>query len=84
MYKQKSRHVLGASDDRHFAFTVPWMPNSTLLQEKSRSSTLQYSVDDLQKKLTQTYGDLTECEDKVAEIETSLKAQVAKEVKVEW
>ncbi|XP_042878892.1 WEB family protein At4g27595, chloroplastic-like isoform X17 [Penaeus japonicus] len=52
-----------------------------LAEEKSRSSTLQYSVDDLQKKLTQTYGDLTECEDKVAEIETSLKAQVAKEVK---
>ncbi|XP_042878889.1 uncharacterized protein LOC122257585 isoform X14 [Penaeus japonicus] len=54
-----------------------------LAEEKSRSSTLQYSVDDLQKKLTQTYGDLTECEDKVAEIETSLKAQVAKEVKAQ-
>ncbi|XP_047498415.1 uncharacterized protein LOC125045257 isoform X11 [Penaeus chinensis] len=52
-----------------------------LVEEKGRSSSLQYSVDDLQKKLTQSFGDLTECQDKVAEIESSLKAQEAKEVK---
>ncbi|XP_063610274.1 uncharacterized protein LOC134784205 [Penaeus indicus] len=51
------------------------------IKEKSRSSSLQYSVDDLQKKLTQSFGDLTECQDKVEEIESSLKAQEAKEVK---
>ncbi|XP_037788639.1 WEB family protein At4g27595, chloroplastic-like isoform X7 [Penaeus monodon] len=52
-----------------------------LVEEKSRTSSLQYSVDDLQKKLTQSFGDLTECQDKVAEIESSLKAQEAKDVK---
>ncbi|XP_047498416.1 titin-like isoform X12 [Penaeus chinensis] len=54
-----------------------------LVEEKGRSSSLQYSVDDLQKKLTQSFGDLTECQDKVAEIESSLKAQEAKEVKAQ-
>ncbi|XP_037788634.1 uncharacterized protein LOC119584203 isoform X3 [Penaeus monodon] len=54
-----------------------------LVEEKSRTSSLQYSVDDLQKKLTQSFGDLTECQDKVAEIESSLKAQEAKDVKAQ-
>ncbi|XP_042878882.1 uncharacterized protein LOC122257585 isoform X8 [Penaeus japonicus] len=83
--KEANTHLASERDDAVEAIAEKDTLINTLKrqleQEKSRSSTLQYSVDDLQKKLTQTYGDLTECEDKVAEIETSLKAQVAKEVK---
>ncbi|XP_042878890.1 uncharacterized protein LOC122257585 isoform X15 [Penaeus japonicus] len=85
--KEANTHLASERDDAVEAIAEKDTLINTLKrqleQEKSRSSTLQYSVDDLQKKLTQTYGDLTECEDKVAEIETSLKAQVAKEVKAQ-
>ncbi|XP_053638739.1 putative leucine-rich repeat-containing protein DDB_G0290503 isoform X2 [Cherax quadricarinatus] len=52
-----------------------------LEQEKSRSSALQYSVDSLKKKVTQTFGELTACQDKFSDIETLAKSLKAKEQK---
>ncbi|XP_047498410.1 Golgi membrane protein 1-like isoform X7 [Penaeus chinensis] len=83
--KETNTHLASERDDAVEAIAEKDTLINTLKrqleQEKGRSSSLQYSVDDLQKKLTQSFGDLTECQDKVAEIESSLKAQEAKEVK---
>ncbi|XP_053638746.1 protein GOLM2 isoform X8 [Cherax quadricarinatus] len=54
-----------------------------LEQEKSRSSALQYSVDSLKKKVTQTFGELTACQDKFSDIETLAKSLKAKEQKAQ-
>lgn len=85
--KETNTHLASERDDAVEAIAEKDTLINTLKrqleQEKSRSSSLQYSVDDLQKKLTQSFGDLTECQDKVAEIESSLKAQEAKEVKAQ-
>ncbi|XP_068229928.1 protein GOLM2-like isoform X6 [Palaemon carinicauda] len=43
-----------------------------LEQEKSKSSMMQFSVDDLQKKLSQTFSDLAESQDKVSQLEATL------------
>ncbi|XP_037788638.1 uncharacterized protein LOC119584203 isoform X6 [Penaeus monodon] len=83
--KETNTHLASERDDAVEAIAEKDTLINTLKrqleQEKSRTSSLQYSVDDLQKKLTQSFGDLTECQDKVAEIESSLKAQEAKDVK---
>ncbi|XP_066976126.1 protein GOLM2-like isoform X7 [Macrobrachium rosenbergii] len=43
-----------------------------LEQEKNKSSMMQFSVDDLQKKLSQTFSDLAESQDKVSQLEATL------------
>ncbi|XP_068229923.1 myosin heavy chain, embryonic smooth muscle isoform-like isoform X2 [Palaemon carinicauda] len=43
-----------------------------LVEEKSKSSMMQFSVDDLQKKLSQTFSDLAESQDKVSQLEATL------------
>ncbi|XP_045606181.1 golgin subfamily A member 4 isoform X4 [Procambarus clarkii] len=54
-----------------------------LEQEKSRSNALQYSVGDLNKKVSQIFGDLAECQDKFSELETLAKTLKTKEQKAE-
>lgn len=44
--------------------------------------TLQYSISDLKKKVTQTFGDLSECQDKVAELEGKNKGHEEQNKKV--
>ncbi|XP_066976127.1 protein GOLM2-like isoform X8 [Macrobrachium rosenbergii] len=43
-----------------------------LVEEKNKSSMMQFSVDDLQKKLSQTFSDLAESQDKVSQLEATL------------
>ncbi|KAK8405502.1 hypothetical protein O3P69_001814 [Scylla paramamosain] len=54
-----------------------------LEQEKTVKGTLQYSISDLKKKVTQTFGDLSECQDKVAELEGKNKGHEEQNQKVQ-
>ncbi|XP_050738712.1 protein GOLM2-like isoform X6 [Eriocheir sinensis] len=46
-----------------------------LEQEKRVIGTLQYAIADLKNKVTQTFGDLSECQDKIMELENKVKAE---------
>ncbi|XP_071534364.1 uncharacterized protein [Panulirus ornatus] len=75
--KETNTHLATERDDALEAISEKDALINTLKrqleQEKSRSSSLQYSVDDLKKKITQTFNDVTEHQDKISELETLVK-----------
>ncbi|KAK4319392.1 hypothetical protein Pmani_009675 [Petrolisthes manimaculis] len=77
--KETSEHLVSQRDDAVDAIAEKDSQINTLRrqleQEKTHSNTQNYSLQDLRKKLTQTFGDLSECQDKVSQLQAKLREE---------